>query len=1106
MSAALPKVMGMTNWRSPAGQGGAAVIGCHSWTELCARAGEFLAAHATDPFTVPVLVAPSAAHSRSIRQTVAAAPGGPGVFAGVDTPSMGGLRARLERDLLGHDTETDPWRSAGLAIQVASLMRECSTEPWFALVQRHIEGHPARGEAPRPAPGRLIATAEGYAGLVRNYCRHRPAMLRAWSQGSLVDPAGDRLPEHDQWQALLWQRLAASLDWPHPGLRHEQLCAAIQRARPDALPPALGVACLDVPCETDVELLTALAGRLPVSVWQLGSPDWAAADSKGSPLRERYGSARRLSWQRWIGTTAAITAPAEPDPGPSTMLGRLQHHVRIGRPVGELVEADGSVSIHASHGPDRQVEVLREALCDAFDRDPALQPRDVIVLCTDLPAYAPLLEAALGPVDTPGQHPGHDLRARVAGSATERPNQVLTVLLTLLALPSARATSAELLALASLSPVARAFGFDAEALDRIGQLVERSQIRWGVDSRHRAAHGLSGVRQGTWITGIDRLLAGLVMADDPLTRLNTVVPVDHLSGSDAELIGSMAELVSRVRMHLLRFDEPADIVTWRTRLLEAATDLAGNGPDDQWMLNHLSSALFELSCAAGAGSLLDAGDVAAALRHLVRPQRGRADFGAGSMTICGLGDAQGIDHEVVAILGLDDAHFPPRTTSAGGDLLARAGILAQDTAAAARQQLLDAVLSAGKRLIVVGAGADPCTGEMLPQPVVMSDLIAACTGQEAGEPWRQAHAPDAGRAPSLIHVHPLQPYAAANFDPDRAGGAFSFDAAALAGARAAAEHPSARRQEPVWTITGAPPGEEAHVVGVDELVSFFQDPIRAWVLHSFGFLPGAEADQAPTDLPITLDGLESWAVDESITTALIAGQSPTAALDAALLGGRVPPGRLGTTLLGERRAALEAYATTVRAQLTAPAEHDVAWQEGHWSVSGTISSYAGRLVHHRYARLRGRHLAAAWVELVCATAAGADVDEALVIGRNDCFRLAAPSPAAAQSLLSQMCRLRRTGLSRFLPMPPDTCLSHARRASRNQRSAASFLPRDYAREVGFSPVLQWVSASWRDIEAIDSEPEDPLTTSPSRFVNLSRWFYGPLVGALSPWNPGAHHD
>ena len=57
---------------------------------------------------------------------------------------------------------------------------------------------------------------------------------------------------------------------------------------------------------------------------------------------------------------------------------------------------DRSVQVHACHGAARQVEVLREVLLGLLADDPTLEPRDILVMCPDIEAYAPLVEAAFG--------------------------------------------------------------------------------------------------------------------------------------------------------------------------------------------------------------------------------------------------------------------------------------------------------------------------------------------------------------------------------------------------------------------------------------------------------------------------------------------------------------------------------------------------------------------------------------------------------------------------------------------------------------------------------------------------------------------------------------
>ena len=83
-----------------------------------------------------------------------------------------------------------------------------------------------------------------------------------------------------------------------------------------------------------------------------------------------------------------------------------------------LSGGDRSVEIHSTHGRQRQVEVLREVVTGALQDEPSLQPRDILVMCPDVEAYAPLVGAAfgLGAVLSDG-HPAHHLRVQLADRA-----------------------------------------------------------------------------------------------------------------------------------------------------------------------------------------------------------------------------------------------------------------------------------------------------------------------------------------------------------------------------------------------------------------------------------------------------------------------------------------------------------------------------------------------------------------------------------------------------------------------------------------------------------------------------------------------------------------
>ena len=87
---------------------------------------------------------------------------------------------------------------------------------------------------------------------------------------------------------------------------------------------------------------------------------------------------------------------------PTSLLGWLQADIAANRaspPEKErplLSEGDTSVQFHACHGPDRQVEVLREVLVGLLADDATLEPRDIVVMCPDIENFAPLIAASFG--------------------------------------------------------------------------------------------------------------------------------------------------------------------------------------------------------------------------------------------------------------------------------------------------------------------------------------------------------------------------------------------------------------------------------------------------------------------------------------------------------------------------------------------------------------------------------------------------------------------------------------------------------------------------------------------------------------------------------------
>ena len=430
--------------------------------------GALLSRPLSDPFTTEIVSVPTPGVERWLSQRLAARlgtrPGGSdGVCAGVDFCSPQRLVGRALAATDATADEDDPWRPDRVVWPLLRVIDESRDQPWARLLWSHLDGR----------SGRRWSVAQHQAGLFAGYAASRPAMLRAWSEHRDVDPGGQPLGPDRAWQAELWRRLRAVIDAPAPG---ERVAAAVQalREQPELadLPARLSVFGATRLEPDHVTVLAALADARDVhlwlpapspGLWQKVAANLAREGRPTSPRRiddrtETLGDHRLLGLPR-PGRPGAAARPgvgcpglvdehqAGPDgPPPSTLLGSAagRHRGRPGprlpaeRPL--LDPADRSIVLHAAHGPDRQVEVLREVLVGLLADDPTLEPRDIVVMCPDIESFAPLIAAAFGldTADAEAEHPGHRLRVRLADRSLRQLNPLLAVVSRLVRLADGR--------------------------------------------------------------------------------------------------------------------------------------------------------------------------------------------------------------------------------------------------------------------------------------------------------------------------------------------------------------------------------------------------------------------------------------------------------------------------------------------------------------------------------------------------------------------------------------------------------------------------------------------------------------------------------------------
>lgn len=946
----------------------------------------------------------------------------------VNTPATGKVASQHVAARLGI--------SAGIAFQTPGQMeRELAERAGVARDRARWTGTPldlavlrAMDESPSPLvrralasprPGQRRATASRVAQVFRHYARHAPGLVEAWLAGDDEGPDGP-LPDHAAWQ---------------PGVLREAL--TLLEVDPGELALAINEQAEEDPTPTFL-----------LAIDEVTSPQSAmfAATGRGAGL---VALALSPGWASGVATHRRVLSGDPPTPP--------------------------KVSVHDSHGPARQVEVLRDELVRAFAEDPTLQPRDALIVCPQPRRYAHLLDAAFADQS----HPGAQLRLQ--STAAVALNPVLDALAHLLLISDTRATASQVIDLLLRPPLAHRWHLgDGQALR---ELAAATGIRWGLDASHRGRFDLAGITQNTWMRGLDRLLAGLAAGQ---TDANLgLTGVGAVQSSDMDLLGSLAELLSRLRRLAATTDSSTTVEDWVSRARTALADLVGPPTADEWQVIHAHATLTRMARD-------HAGDEATLTRHEfahmltasdTRPPL-RVAAGNGSLQVAGLDELVHAEHRLVAMLGLTDDVLPG---PAGiPDAIAIPG--APDPRQRRLRHLLAQARSA-ERLIVVQQGFSSHTGRRDASPVAVAWLL------------RQLN------ATATPIEHPAVSTAVAAFT----GKHPSFDAPALAGALArggrvplpspAQRRRQAARHEPL-------PGKQRHEVTLSQLARFLEDPARAF-LRARGGITRYQDPEVSDEIPIRVDGLARWKVIDETLATLRRGDTVDDMQRRIWLAETLPPreiGRVGFEAALEDARRLWNRAKDTLSLPTATVAIDLTFGLGDLGEVRLLDHVTihGETAVHMTPSSSDTRLIAAWLDCL-ALAASEKAHAATLLrfapwpskGQAETVILQAPPEPLVP--LAAVARAWVVGQARLLPIPPEPGIVFARQA----RTRVD--PRTWQGPLGdFRGPWPRLGESWPlfyddDLAELVSDEvidTDPVNGQSRAFPAWASELYGPLIGGM----------
>ncbi len=759
---------------------------------------------------------------------------GMGRWLELEVARRNGIAAHLERrfpaelawQLLGavlpgvpRDNAFSPRR---LAWVLFALLDEVRRRPGFGVVDRYLDG----GD-----DFRRWSLARRLAGVFDQYLVYRPDWIRQWEDG---DRSGD-------WQAALWRALVARLGnrhWANLAGEYLEHLAGSSRSFP-ALPPRVHLFGIPSLSPAYLHMLGATARQVDVHLYWFNPcrEYWAEiltereAD-EDDPHAER-GNTLLANWGRQGRETLDLLQELEPiehedfpDGGRATLLACVQDDILrlVDRGEAEVAwpaDDDDSIAIHACHGPMREIEVLHDALLSRFAADPGLSPDQVLVMTPDIERYAPMIEAVFSTA------PAHLRIPYTIADRGARHAPLVAAFLHLLEAGETRAGAEWVIGLAQAPAVAAAFGLDEQALATIRQWVAGTGIRWGFDGDHRQRLDLGNTPEHSWRAGLDRLLLGHAMPVD--ASFAGVRAWPGVAAGDGMVLGGLARFLDSLEQAAATLSRPRDMASWSRTLLALVDRFLQPGREEEAAVQALRDAVMS-ACAEAAPALgeqvVSIDVVRAALTAALEGTGGAAGFLRGAVTFCSLVPMRSIPFRLIALVGMNDDAFPRLGVPTSLDRMAtqpRRGD--RSSREDDRYLFLEVLLSARESLYLSYVGQDIRDGSERPPSVVISDLVDY-VGQGLVDRGDDREARRRRLFERLCTVHPLQPWHRDYFTADaRLPGHLPY----LAEAATAAAAP---RPLPPFFDTALDATEVD--TGLDELVSFYNNPARHLLRHRLG--------------------------------------------------------------------------------------------------------------------------------------------------------------------------------------------------------------------------------------------------------------------------------
>lgn len=948
--------------------------------------------------------------------------------------------------------EPSPWDPDIMSFGIMKLLPGCLTQPGFETINAYLEDDTNHLK--------LYQLSDKLADLFDQYLVFRPELVFSWEEKAAThDP--------DQfWQAQLWRKLVAMNGPMHRARLRKMVIDLLADGSADiaCLPQRVSVFGISYLPPFHLETFEALSNFLPVNFFLLNpcKEYWTDIVSarqhqkirrkfpdtedivtelhveEGNRLLASMGNLGKDFFQL-LGSFDVEFHELFDDSPCSDMLSCIQSDILNLRTRGpadahyqnktgpsfapcpeepvQLRNWDTSIQVHSCHSPMREIEVLHDNLLAMFDEDPALLPKEIIVMAPDIETYTPYIHAVFDAQTNDARR----IPFSIADQMARKESRLIDGFLGLMDLKDSRITSTQILRLLEYQSIRQTFGFSDNDIQIFERWVRDTQIRWGRDVNDRLKLDLPRFAENTWRSGINRLLLGYAMPGYHRDMFEGILPYDNIEGNDINKLGNMVEFLERIFRCVNLLEHPKTLRRWKDALYFILEQFFLSDDDterDIQTLRQLFDNLADHQLQSGLDEKLDA-DV---IRSYLCSRLDESSFGSGFMsrgvTFCAMLPMRSIPFKVICLIGFDADAFPRDVRPLGFDLMARYPKIGDRSRRNNDKYIfLESILCARKTLYISYVGQSVQDNSRIPPSVLVSELL--------DEVEASFFLPDKSTREHVVAYHRLQAFSPFYFQGDQKIFSYSKENMLASGKR----H---NNKEPQSLITkklemSAEEIAEWKNIDIDTLGMFFSNPARFLLEKRLGIYLGQQAAMTEERENFELSALKRYAVEQNLIHSRLTGMELDDFRPIQRALGQLPLGHVGDFLYNEMSMDADSFFDRIQdyTREKAKAPLDVDLEISDFRLNGRLTHiYESGYVYLRYANRKAKDLLKLWIYhlIYCELGPENRPPESFLICKDRIEKFNKPSNP--RKILNALLEIFRQGLAQPIHFFPETSLEY----------------------------------------------------------------------------------